>query len=91
MKKTNERTTGEEKEADSSLAVNKRIKTVMEQKRLRACVVEDRARMKRGVISRIIAGKRKVYAEEVLPICYALGVSVECLFNETGGRERIGA
>lgn len=72
-------------------AVNKRIREIIEENDKKQSLVADRAGIRRDTFSRIVNLKRPVYAEEVLPICYALGVSVECLFGEAGNRERIGA
>lgn len=65
-----------------SLLVNQNIGRIVKEKHLRPCLVEDVAGMKRGVVSRIIAGKRKVYADEVVPIAMALGVEIDALFKE---------
>ena len=62
--------------------VNQNIGRIVKAKGLRPCRVESAAGMKRGVISRIITGKRKVYADEVVPIARALGVELDILFEE---------
>ena len=64
------------------MIVNRNIRRIVKEKHLRPCQVEDAAGMKRGVVSRIIAGKRKVYADEVVPIALALGVELDTLFQE---------
>ena len=62
--------------------VNRNIRRIVRGKHLRPCQVEDAAGIKRGVVSRIIAGKRKVYADKVVPIAMALGVEIDALFKE---------
>lgn len=63
-------------------AVNKKIREIMKENGKKQSDVADRAGIKRDVIHRIVRLKRAVYAQEVLPICNALGVSVEDLFDE---------
>ena len=64
--------------------VNRNIKRIMEDQRLRPCDVERAAGMKPGIISRIVNGKRKVYGDEVIPIAMALGVKIDELFETVG-------
>lgn len=64
--------------------VNQNIKRIVKERRLRPFEVERRAGMKAGVVSRIMSGKRKVYADEVIPIAMALGVKIEELFESVG-------
>lgn len=68
--------------AEDHKLVNRNIGKIMQEKKLRQCRVEDAAGMKRGTVCRIIAGKRKVYADEVVTIAMALGVGIEELFAE---------
>ena len=62
--------------------VNKNIKQRIESEDKRPSAVADRAGIRRDVFSRIINSKRPVYADEVVPIARALGVSIESLFAE---------
>ena len=71
--------------------VNQNIKRIVTDRRLRPCEVERRAGMKAGVVSRIMSGKRKVYADEVIPIAMALGVSLDELFKGTCACKRVQA
>lgn len=48
----------------------------------KSSAVADRAGMRRDIFSRIVNCKRRVYADEVIPIAAALGVPVEKLFEE---------
>lgn len=64
-------------------AVNRRIKEFIVENDKSKSAIADKAGIDRGVFSRIVNMKRSVYAQEVLPICKALGVSVEYLFEET--------
>lgn len=63
-------------------AVNKRIKEFIVESDKNKSAIADKAGIDRGVFSRIVNMKRSVYAQEVLPICKAMGVSVEYLFEE---------
>lgn len=62
--------------------VNKNIKRHIDEMDKRPSAVADRAGIRRDIFSRIINCKRPVYAHEIMPIVYALGVSVESLFTE---------
>lgn len=66
--------------------VNKNIKRVIDEMDKRASAVADRAGVRRDTFSRIINCKRPVYADEVVPIADALGVSIESLFTRTEGQ-----
>ena len=44
----------------------------------------DRAGMSEGVFSNIVRCRRKVYADEVITIARAIGVSIEELFRSDG-------
>lgn len=63
-------------------AVNRRIKEFIVENDKNQSAVADKAGIERGVFSRIVNLRRPVYAEEVIPICKAMGVSVEYLFEE---------
>ena len=63
-------------------AVNRRIKEIINENDKKQSAVADKAGIRRDVFSRIVNLRRPVYAEEVLPICKAMGVSVEYLFEE---------
>lgn len=62
--------------------VNKNIKRHIDEMDKRPSAVADRAGIPRAAFSKIINCRRKVYAHEIMPIVYALGVSVESLFTE---------
>lgn len=61
--------------------VNKNIKKIIDDTDKRPSAVADRAGIRRDVFSRIIHCKRPVYADEVLPIASAMGVTIEALFE----------
>lgn len=65
--------------------VNRNIKRYIEQMDKKPSAVADRAGMRREIFSRIIHCKRPVYADEVIPIATAMGVSIESLFTESDG------
>lgn len=66
-------------------AVNRAIRRIIRETGQNQGEVADRAGMSRAVFSNIVRCKRKVYADEVLPIAAALQVSVEALFQIEGG------
>lgn len=62
--------------------VNKNIKRIISEKGLRQKDVAAKLLIKPEVISNICCCKRRVYADEVLPIATALQCSVEDLLKE---------
>lgn len=61
--------------------VNKNIKRILEAEDKKQSAVADRAGIRRDVFSRIIHCRRPVYADEVLQIAEAMGVSIDALFQ----------
>lgn len=66
---------------DKRYLVNKRICEIIDEEKQKPCAVADKAGIRRDVFSRIIHGKRVVFADELLPICNALGVPLERLIE----------
>lgn len=64
--------------------VNKSIVRILREKGMRQKDAADRAGMDEGVFSNIVRCRRKVYADEVIPIARAIGVSIEELFRSDG-------
>lgn len=62
--------------------VNKNIERILRETGQRQSDAADRAGFSRAVFSNIVRCKRKVYANEVVPIALAIGVSIEELFAE---------
>lgn len=62
--------------------VNKNIKKLINSLDKKPTAVADRAGIRRDTFSRIINCKRPVYADEVIPIALAMGVTIEDLFAE---------
>lgn len=65
-----------------AFVVNKNIRRIMVAQDKKASAVADRAGIRRDVFSRIMNCKRPVYADEVIPIATAMGVTVEELFAD---------
>lgn len=65
------------------MTVNKNIRRLLQETGQRQADVADRAEIGRKVFSNIVRCKRKVYADEVVPIAAAMGVTVESLFMES--------
>lgn len=61
--------------------VNKNIKRIMQASHCTAGSVARKAGMSPSVMSNIARCKRKVYADEVIPLARALQVSIEDLFQ----------
>lgn len=47
----------------------------------KSTAVADKAGIRRDTFSRIIRCKRPIYADEIMPICDAMGVTIEELFR----------
>ena len=67
-----------------SMEVNLKIKEIIDREDKRPSAIADKAGIRRDVFSRILNLKRVVYADEVLPICRALGCTVDELFEKGG-------
>lgn len=61
--------------------VNKNIRRILRESAKQQKKVAERAGMSEMVFGNICRCKRKVYADEVVPIAIALGVSIEALFS----------
>lgn len=66
----------------SKYETNKKIKAVMEEGDKKPCRIADKAGIRRDLFSRILCMKRPVYADELVPICEALGVTVKELLEK---------
>lgn len=62
--------------------VNKNIQRIIQETGQKQGDVADQAGINRKVFSNICRCKRKVYADEVIPIAQAMGVTIEELFEE---------
>ena len=60
--------------------VNRNIERLMVEKRLKRARVAEKAGFSPAVFSKIIRCRRKVYADEVVPIALAMGVEIDELF-----------
>ena len=72
------------KEREMQFVVNKNIRRILLESGQRQRDVAERAGMSKQVFSNVCRCKRKVYADEVVPIAAALGVGIEALFAEDG-------
>lgn len=61
--------------------VQKNIAFFLKNKGIKAKELANKVGMSPQVISNIVNCKRKVYADEILPICKALGVTVADIYN----------
>ena len=61
--------------------VNKNIKKILESEDKKHSAIADKAGIRRDVFSRIVHCRRPVYADEVIPIANAMGVSINELFE----------
>lgn len=69
-------------ETNLQRVVNQNIRRLADERGIRYSDLADKARISRPVMWNIVRCKRKVYADEVIPIAAAMGVGVEDLFAE---------
>lgn len=62
-------------------SVNQRIREIIKNEDKRPSAVADKANIRRDTFSRILRCQRPLYADEILPICKAIGISVSELFQ----------
>lgn len=63
-------------------AVNRRVYDIIVREDKRPTAIADKAGIRRDTFSRVIRCKRPLYADEVIPVCRALGVPVSALFPD---------
>lgn len=63
-------------------SVNKRIKEIIDKEDKRPSAIADKANIRRDTFSRILRCQRPLYADEIVPICNAVGIQVDDLFEE---------
>jgi DNA-binding Xre family transcriptional regulator len=61
---------------------NKALRRIVETKCVSQAKLAAAVGMRTDILSRIIHSKRPIYADEVQPICKALGISVAELLDE---------
>ncbi len=66
---------------EHSFKVNRFIKNFILQNDKKPSAIADKAGIRRDTFSRIINEKRPVYADEVIPLCQALGTTVADMFS----------
>lgn len=59
--------------------VNKRLKALLRERKLKQTEVAQRCGMRYQSLHRAVNGRRPIYAEEVLPLAKAIGVDVKTL------------
>lgn len=57
--------------------INENVSRIIQENDKRPGKVADKAGIRRDVFSRILHSKRPIYADELIPITRALGVSLE--------------
>lgn len=67
--------------AKRDYSVNQRIKKIIENEDKRPSAIADKASIRRDTFSRILRCQRPLYADEITPICKAMGISVNELFR----------
>lgn len=63
-------------------SVNQRIKEIIDNEDKRPSAIADKANIRRDIFSRILRCQRPLYADEIVPICNAVGIAVDELFNQ---------
>ncbi len=66
---------------EDRFSTNRRVKQLIVDNDKKITAVADRAGIRRDIFSRIINCKRPLYADEIMPICRALGVSVADIYG----------
>lgn len=64
--------------------LNRRISEIISETDKKSTAIADKAGIERTTFSRILHCKRPLYADEIQPICTAIGISVKELFAEGG-------
>lgn len=65
-------------------SVNMEIKRIIESEDKRPSAIADKSNIRRDTFSRILRCQRPVYADEIIPICKAVGIGVDKLFKNIG-------
>ena len=65
-------------------AINRAIQTFMRENDKKVGAVADRAGIRRDVFSRILHCRRPIYADELIPIINAAGMSLEAVIEAAG-------
>ncbi|MEA5060393.1 hypothetical protein SDC9_142086 [bioreactor metagenome] len=64
---------------ERSYEINKRLREHIEANDKKPSAVADKAKIRRDTFSRIMNGKRPIYADELLPISEAAGIELDFL------------
>jgi hypothetical protein len=67
--------------ANRDYSVNQRIREIIENEDKRPSAIADKANIRRDTFSRILRCQRPLYANEIMPICKAIGIGVDELFG----------
>lgn len=58
-------------------SINARVAKIIDEKGIKKSFVAEKIGIQKESLTRILNGKRSIYASEVLPLCEALGVNLE--------------
>lgn len=61
--------------------VNKKLSEWISSRKMRASLIADEANIRRDTFSNILACRRPIYADEIIPISKASGCPLEFLFG----------
>ena len=67
-----------------SYIVNRNIKRLIAERGMKSASVAEKAGFSSAVFSNVIRCRRKVYADEVVPIARAMGIEIDELFRPIG-------
>lgn len=74
--------------AKRSYQINKRLRQFVDENDKKPSALADKAGIRRDTFSAILNSRRPVYAEEVVPICDAVGCSISYLLGmESAARD----
>lgn len=66
--------------------INQRLRKFLDENDKKPSTLADKAGIRRDTFSAILSSRRPVYAEEIVPICNAVGCSVSYLLGMDTGR-----
>ncbi len=69
-------------EVSRDYIINQKIKKIIDDESKKPTAIADKAGIRRDTFSRIIRCQRPLYADEIVPICDAIGITIEDLFKE---------
>lgn len=67
--------------------INNRLRMYIVENDKRPSILADKAGIRRDTFSAILASRRPIYAEEIVPICKAVGCSLDYLLSKEASHD----